>query len=52
MSVAREREMGTFDQLLVSPMQRLEITAGKSIPEQWLDARLPCRGTDHLLCPF
>jgi ABC-2 type transport system permease protein len=32
MSVAREREMGTFDQLLVSPMQPLEIMAGKSIP--------------------
>jgi drug efflux transport system permease protein len=32
MSVSREREMGTFDQLLVSPMQPLEIMAGKSIP--------------------
>jgi ABC-2 type transport system permease protein len=32
MSVAREREMGTFEQLLVSPMQPLEIMAGKSIP--------------------
>ena len=32
MSVAREREMGTFDQLLVSPMRPLEIMAGKSIP--------------------
>jgi ABC-2 type transport system permease protein len=32
MSVAREREMGTFDQLLVSPMRPLEIIAGKSIP--------------------
>jgi ABC-2 type transport system permease protein len=32
MSVAREREMGTFDQLLISPMQPLEIMAGKSIP--------------------
>jgi ABC-2 type transport system permease protein len=32
MSVSREREMGTFDQLLVSPMQPLEIMVGKSIP--------------------
>jgi ABC-2 type transport system permease protein len=32
MSVSREREMGTFDQLLVSPMRPLEIMAGKSIP--------------------
>jgi ABC-2 type transport system permease protein len=32
MSVAREREMGTFDQLLVSPLGPLEIVAGKTIP--------------------
>jgi ABC-2 type transport system permease protein len=32
MSVAREREMGTFDQLLVSPLGPLEIMAGKTIP--------------------
>src|SRR5260221_6955283 len=32
MSVAREREMGTFEQLLVSPMQPLDIITGKSIP--------------------
>ena len=32
MSVAREREMGTFEQLLVSPIRPLEIMAGKSIP--------------------
>jgi ABC-2 type transport system permease protein len=32
MSVAREREMGTFEQLLVSPMRPMEIMAGKSIP--------------------
>ncbi|MCB1114670.1 MAG: ABC transporter permease [Chlamydiia bacterium] len=31
-SVAREREIGTFDQLLVSPMSRYEILAGKMIP--------------------
>ncbi len=32
MSVARERELGTFDQLLVSPLSPLEILIGKSVP--------------------
>ncbi|MEZ5560412.1 MAG: ABC transporter permease [Pseudomonadales bacterium] len=32
LSIAREREMGTFDQLLVSPMTPLEIIIGKTIP--------------------
>jgi ABC-2 type transport system permease protein len=32
LSVAREREMGTFDQLLVSPLSSWEILAGKMIP--------------------
>ncbi len=32
LSVARERELGTFDQLLVSPMRPLEIVAGKAAP--------------------
>jgi len=32
LSVAREREAGTFDQLLVTPMRPVEILAGKSIP--------------------
>lgn len=31
-SVAREREMGTFDQLLVSPIMPMEILIGKLIP--------------------
>lgn len=31
-SVAREREMGTFDQLLVSPLTPLEILIGKIVP--------------------
>lgn len=31
-SVARERELGTFDQLLVSPLSPLEILIGKLIP--------------------
>lgn len=32
LSVARERELGTFDQLLVSPMLPFEILLGKAIP--------------------
>jgi ABC-2 type transport system permease protein len=32
LSVAREREMGTFDQLLVSPLQTWEIILGKMLP--------------------
>ena len=32
MSVAREREMGTFDQLLVTPLTTSQIIAGKMIP--------------------
>ncbi len=32
MSVARERELGTFDQLLVSPLTPFQILIGKTIP--------------------
>lgn len=32
LSVAREREMGTFDQLLVSPAESIEILIGKTVP--------------------
>jgi ABC-2 type transport system permease protein len=32
LSVARERELGTFDQLLVSPLRPFEILAGKTVP--------------------
>ena len=32
LSVARERELGTFDQLLVSPVTPFEILVGKTIP--------------------
>lgn len=32
LSVARERELGTFDQLLVSPAESIEIMASKAIP--------------------
>jgi ABC-2 type transport system permease protein len=32
LSIARERELGTFDQLLVSPATPLEIIVGKTVP--------------------
>jgi ABC-2 type transport system permease protein len=32
LSVARERELGTFDQLLVTPLRPVEILLGKAIP--------------------
>lgn len=32
LSVARERELGTFDQLLVTPLRPLEILIGKTLP--------------------
>ena len=32
LSVARERELGTFDQLLVSPLTPVEILVGKTVP--------------------
>lgn len=32
LSVARERELGTFDQLLVSPLRTHEVLLGKAIP--------------------
>jgi ABC-2 type transport system permease protein len=36
LSVAREREMGTFEQLLVSPLQPYEILLGKALPALFL----------------
>lgn len=32
LSIARERELGTFDQLLVSPLSSMEIIIGKTVP--------------------
>ena len=32
LSIAREREIGTFDQLIVSPLSAAEILAGKTVP--------------------
>jgi ABC-2 type transport system permease protein len=36
MSVAREREQGTFDQLLVTPFRPAEIMAGKALPPMFV----------------
>ena len=36
MSVAREREEGTFDQLLVTPFRPTEIMAGKALPAMFI----------------
>ena len=36
MSVAREREQGTFDQLLVTPFRPAEIMAGKALPSMMI----------------
>jgi ABC-2 type transport system permease protein len=36
MSVAREREQGTFDQLLVTPFRPFEIMAGKALPSMFV----------------
>lgn len=32
LSIARERELGTFDQLLVSPLRTVDILIGKAVP--------------------
>ncbi|NND89555.1 MAG: ABC transporter permease [Granulosicoccus sp.] len=40
LSIARERELGTFDQLLVSPISPTEIIIGKSIPALMIGAAL------------
>ncbi len=42
LSIAREREMGTFDQLLVSPAKPLEIIIGKMIPALIVGSFLGC----------
>ena len=38
LSVAREREQGTFDQLLVTPFRPMEIMVGKAIPAMMIGA--------------
>jgi ABC-2 type transport system permease protein len=42
MSVAREREQGTFDQLLVTPFRPFEIMAGKALPSMLVGSIQAC----------
>lgn len=46
LSVARERELGTFDQLLVSPLLPIEILIGKTLPAIFIGM---CEGSIILL---
>ncbi|MFZ5609586.1 MAG: ABC transporter permease [Pseudomonadota bacterium] len=63
LAVARERELGTFEQLLVSPLRPFEILLGKTVPALlialasasamlalgWLVLEVPLRGSLPLL---
>jgi ABC-2 type transport system permease protein len=43
LSLARERELGTFEQLLVTPLRPAEILIGKALPGMivgWIDANI------------
>lgn len=42
LSIARERELGTFDQLIVSPLASFEILLGKTIPPLIIALTLTC----------
>ena len=42
LSIAREREMGTFDQLIVSPLSSFEILLGKTVPPLIIAMGLTC----------
>ena len=42
LSIAREREMGTFDQLIVSPLSSFEILLGKTVPPLTIAMVLTC----------
>lgn len=42
LAIAREREMGTFDQLIVSPLSSFEILLGKTVPPLVIAMVLTC----------
>ena len=42
LSIAREKEMGTFDQLIVSPLSSVDILAGKTVPPLTIAMALTC----------
>src|SRR3546814_2043510 len=47
LSIARERELGTFDQLLVSPTSTPEIIISKSLPALVIGTMLGLRSEEH-----
>ena len=52
LSIAREREMGTFDQLIVSPLTSFEILLGKTIPPLVIAMCLTCIMTVIVITAF
>lgn len=52
LSIARERELGTFDQLLVSPLSPVEILTGKTIPPLIIAFILTCFMTSIIVFCF
>ena len=52
LSIARERELGTFDQLIVSPLSSFEILLGKTIPPLCIAMTLTCIMTFIVITVF
>ncbi len=52
LSIARERELGTFDQLIVSPLNSFEILLGKTIPPLCISIILTCFMTAMAMLVF
>ncbi len=52
LSIARERETGTFDQLIVSPLSSFEILLGKTIPPLVIAMGLTCLMTLIIILGF
>lgn len=52
LSIARERELGTFDQLIVSPLSSFEILLGKTIPPLCIAMVLTCIMTSIVIFVF
>lgn len=52
LSIARERELGTFDQLIVSPLSSFEILLGKTVPPLIIAMGLTCLMTVIVITCF
>ena len=52
LSIARERETGTFDQLIVSPLSSFEILLGKTVPPLTIAMILTCLMTLIVVAVF